>query len=165
MDVSATENIDLSDLRLITVTADSDLEGVVSHLLAGYSLTNSDAASAHVIFGTRYLDLDAKLSLRISDPIQSPGLDATAGGDVWDVVVGFRGGIRLSKSFYIPYVADIGAGQSDLTWQAMAGIGYKPAWDEITLVYRHIDWDFESGSTISDIDFSGPGLLFKFHFF
>jgi len=165
MDVSANKSGSLTDLGLTTVNADANLEGWVSNLLAGYSLTNTDAASAGIVFGARYLDLDGKLNVSISEPVQTPGLDFAGGVDVWDAVVGLRGGIRLSNSFYIPYYADIGTGQSDLTWQALLGIGYKPKWGEITLAYRHIDWDLESGSTISDIDFSGPGLLFKFNFF
>jgi hypothetical protein len=165
MDIAAKKSGSLTDLGLISVNADVNLEGWVSNLLAGYSLTNTDAASAEVIFGARYLDLDAKLNISITEPVQTPGLDFTGGVDVWDAVVGLRGGINLSKSFYIPYYADIGTGQSDLTWQALLGIGYKPRWGEITLAYRHVDWDFESGSTISDIDFSGPGLLFKYNFF
>lgn len=165
MDIASTKSGSLADPGLIEFTAEAKLEGWVSNLLAGYRLTNSSAASANVIFGARYLDLDTKLNVSISDPVQTPGRNSTGGVDVWDAVVGLRGGIRLSNSFYIPYIADIGTGQSDLTWQAMTGIGWLPRWGEITLVYRHIEWDFESGSTLNDIDFSGPGLLFKFNFF
>lgn len=165
LDVSADKSGSLTDVGLVTVNADVGVEGLVMNLLAGYNLASTDAASADVIFGARYLDVDAKLKVNVSAPVQTPGLEFSGSEDIWDAVVGLKGGIRLSKSFYVPYYVDIGAGQSDFTWQAIVGVGWKPRWGEITVGYRHIDWEFESGGAIADISFSGPGILFRYHFF
>jgi len=165
LDVSADKSGSLTDLGLATVTADVGVEGWVSNLLAGYNLANTETASADVVFGARYLDVDAKLNISVTSPVQTPGLDFSGGVDSWDGVVGLRGGIGLSKSFYIPYYVDVGTGQADFTWQAILGIGYQPKWGEITLAYRHIEWEFDSDSIINDISLSGPGISFRYNFF
>jgi len=53
---------------------------------------------------------------------------------VWDVVIGVRGHANLNRQWYLPYQLDIGAGQSDLTWQAAGGIGYRFDWGDVNLV-------------------------------
>ena len=55
-----------------------------------------------------------------------------------------------------PWYFDIGAGDSDLTWTGMAGIGYHFDWGEVVLTYRYMDYDMGSGSPIRDINFAGP---------
>ena len=68
----------------------------------------------------------------------------------------------------IPYFAweylDAGTGQSDLTWQAAGGVGYRFNCCDVVFVYRHMYWDFKSDSALKDISFSGPALggVFKF---
>ncbi len=62
-------------------------------------------------------------------------------------------------------LVDIGAGESEFTWQATAGVGYR-AGDtvDVALVYRHLEWDIDdSARVIDDIDFSGPtlGVIFR----
>jgi len=32
-----------------------------------------------------------------------------------------------SRKWFVPYYLDVGTGESDLTWQAMGGIGYSLA--------------------------------------
>jgi hypothetical protein len=81
----------------------------------------------------RYLDVDVKLNVSANVMSPSPGLDFSRDKKVWDGVVGLQGDIGLPKSFFIPYYVDIGTGQSDFTWQAILGVGYKPRWGEITL--------------------------------
>ena len=145
------------------VSAKAGLEGWVVNALGGYRFGTSEAGVADLTFGLRYLDLDVKLDTTSNLP--GPGQQSIRAGDsVVDAVVGIRGGVRLSESFYVPYIFDVGAGESDLTWQAMAGIGWQPAWGEITLFYRFLEWEFDGSGGLNDIGFSGPGLLFKYHF-
>ena len=132
-------------------------------LLGGYSVRNTERLSVDVIAGARYLDLsldfDALKSQRFGRPT---GTHASAG--VWDAVVGVRGQPNLGGNWYLPYHLDIGAGQSDLTWQAAGGVGYRLNWGDVNLVYRHMKWDFSSGTSIDDMSFSGPLLAAKFRF-
>jgi hypothetical protein len=165
LDVSKDKTGSLTDQELVTVTADVNVEGWVSNLLAGYRLVDTGAGYADIVFGARYLDVDAKLKVNANVEPPRPGLSFAADENFWDAVAGFRGGIGLPGDFYVPYYVDIGAGQSDLTWQAIVGVGWKPKWGEITLAYRHIEWDFDEGSALTDINFSGPGVSFRYNFF
>ena len=83
---------------------------------------------------------------------------------MWDGVIGVKGGVNITPKWYLPYYLDVGTGQSDLTWQALGGIGYRFKWVDLVLAYRHIQWDFNSDSAFKDMSFSGPALggVFKF---
>ena len=118
-----------------------------------------------LIAGARYLDLDTVvvLSLQSLGPGQSVTLSESV--SVWDGIVGVKGRLALGERWFLPYYFDIGAGDSDFTWQASAGVSFQAAqWADIALVYRHLDWEFESDSLINDFNVSGPalGALFRF---
>lgn len=49
-------------------------------------------------------------------------------------------------------------GDSDLTWQALGGIAYHFSWGDVTLIYRYLDYQFQSGVEIRDLSFSGPAI-------
>jgi hypothetical protein len=79
-------------------------------------------------------------------------------------VVGVRGQAKITEHLFVPYHFDVGAGQSRLTWQAMAGIGYEAGWGDTMLVYRHLEWVEGSDDLIQNLSFSGPALALRFHF-
>jgi opacity protein-like surface antigen len=54
--------------------------------------------------------------------------------------------------------SDIGTGDSDFTWQAMAGLGYQFNWGDVVLTYRYLDYDLGSASSVTDPKFSGVML-------
>jgi len=85
-------------------------------------------------------------------------------GSVWDGVVGIRGRANLQGNWYLPYYADIGTGQSDLTWQLLGGFGYKYNWGDMALAYRHLEWEFDTDVPLMDVNFSGPIVQAKWHF-
>ncbi len=60
----------------------------------------------------------------------------------------------------MPYYLDVGTGESDVTWQAVTGIGYKFGWGEAFLVYRYLDYDF--GKQIDSLTLSGPAIGVNF---
>ncbi len=57
----------------------------------------------------------------------------------------------------------MGTGDSDLTWQAAAGIAYGFKWGEVSALWRYIDYDMKSGSAMQNVRFSGPmvGATFR----
>jgi hypothetical protein len=65
-------------------------------------------------------------------------LRADESGSVWDGIVGARGHVNLTEKWYLPFYADIGTGQSKLTWQALGGIGYRFKWFDFTVAYRYL---------------------------
>ena len=113
--------------------------------------------------GLRYLTIESEVKLT-SDLERLPELNITKDADVWDGIIGLRGRTKLNENWFIPYYADIGAGDSDLTWQAMAGIGYQAGWGDMSLVYRHLEWDQDEDKLLQNVSFSGPALAVKFCF-
>jgi opacity protein-like surface antigen len=88
----------------------------------------------------------------------------SASGDVWDAIIGMRGIISLGDRWFVPWGANIGAGDSDLTWQAMTGVGFKASsWADIALTYRYLKWELDT-DLVDDLSFSGPmlGVIFRF---
>ena len=82
----------------------------------------------------------------------------------WNGIIGLKGQASLGERWFLAYYVDIGAGESELTWQATGGIGFRAGrvWD-VALVYRHLEWELKSTRVIDDINFSGPtlGVIFR----
>ncbi len=168
LDVGAekTSNVTIPIGRGIDVStgADLDLKGWVLQLAGGYNLLTKGGSNLDLVAGARYLDLQMDLALS-SQAIQPRYRTLSTSNSVWDGIVGVKGNIGLSKRWYLPYYLDIGAGESDFTWQAIGGVGFRAAkWVDVALVYRHLAWNFESDRVIDDISFSGPiiGAIFRF---
>ena len=70
----------------------------------------------------------------------------------------------LNEKWYIPYYADIGTGQSNLTWQLYAAIGYKFNWGNIRLGYRYLEYDQDDDKFVQDLKLYGPVLGIGFRF-
>ncbi len=172
LDIAADEQLDLippvgGSFINVTTDANLDLTGWVVHLVGGYNLYDDrEGTTTDVTFGVRYLDLS--MDLLFDFDLGSPELDVTLplseSGDVWDAIVGLRGNISLGPRWFVPWGANIGAGDSDLTWQAIAGVGYKAAsWADVVLTYRYLKWELD-GELIDELSFSGPmlGAVFRF---
>ena len=68
-----------------------------------------------------------------------------------------------SRKWFVPYYVDIGTGESNLTWQAMGGIGYSFGWGDVVAAWRYIDYDMKSGKKIESMTFNGPAIAAVFH--
>jgi hypothetical protein len=148
----------------VKVDADVKTKGWVLNLLGGYNLAQSEQGSLDLIAGARYLDLKLDFGLGLGLGPYARSRDISVSGSVWDAIVGIRGYANLNDKWYLPVYLDVGTGQSDLTWQASAGLAYRFGWGDVSLVYRHIDWELESTSQLDNINFSGPLLAAKFRF-
>lgn len=82
----------------------------------------------------------------------------------WDAVVGVRGDVVLADRWSLTYYADIGAGQSDLTWQVLAAVNYQINNFDIVLGYRYLDWEFDDFGSFDNLNISGPFLGAKVKF-
>ena len=90
---------------------------------------------------------------------------AEASATDWDAIIGVKGIVTLSEngSWIAPYRFDVGTGESKLTWQAIAGVGYMFDWGSTVLGWRYADYEMKSDATIQTAAFSGPmlGLAFQ----
>jgi hypothetical protein len=153
-----------ADLRL-------DVTGWLWTLAGSYAVIQQENFSMNVLGGARMLDLQEDLRWQFNGDISSlPLLDrsgsAGAKDTVWDAIVGVKGRMSFGadRHWYVPYYLDVGAGESDLTWQGMAGLGYSFDSIDVTGVWRYLDYDFGGSKPIKSIDFNGPALGVTFRF-
>jgi len=148
-------------------TRDVSMDGGAFNLIGGYNLLTEGRSRLDFVAGVRYLDLGADFGLNVTffgeNSVKNILIDM---GTATDVIVGVKGAYEFSPRWSIPYHADIGAGDSDLTWQLMSGISYRAAdWVDVALTYRHMEWDLKSNDgLINDVSFSGPSIGGTFHF-
>jgi len=110
--------------------------------------------------------MDADLDFNISavGPFGPWREKVSNSGHVWDGIVGLRGRTALSDKWYLTYHADIGAGDSDLTWQALVGLNYRFSKVDAAFRYRYLKWEFDDNDTFDDLDLSGPYAGARFSF-
>ena len=134
--------------------------------VVGYDAIQTKRVLMTPIAGFRYLTLDADLNIAIDGPLPPtpPPAKLSDSADLWDGIVGVRGAFLLNEKWYIPYYADIGAGDSALTWQLYAGIGYMFHWGDIKLGYRYLEYDMDEDELLQDLKFYGPLLGVGFRF-
>lgn len=85
--------------------------------------------------------------------------------DLTDAVLGTRGVYHLTDDWSFPFIADVGTGDSDLTWQAFAGTSYRFGHHTVTLGYRYMYWDISGTSRYLDsVDYDGPLLGYTYRF-
>ena len=171
MDVSADKTtevtipIDIDSIHIdVTGEADMDLTGRVFQLAGGYNLHTDARSRLDLIAGARYLDLDMDTSVTINGPLPIPPIKISESDHVWDGIVGVKGSYALGQRWAIPYYVDAGTGQSEFTWQAIAGVTYSATkWLDVAFAYRHLSWEVD-GDVIDNINFSGPalGAIFRF---
>jgi len=122
--------------------------------------------------GDRYIVIDCGVFKGTSGTgdigsIVLPGrrVDADVSLNNWDAIVGFKGRTALGdeRRWFIPYYADVGTGESKVTWQAMAGIGYAFRWGDVVAAWRYVDYEMKSGKKVENLTFNGPAVAAVFH--
>lgn len=145
----------------IPATADANVSGFVFTGSAGYDFHHKRDGQLVAYGGFRYLGMDASANLSVGGGSQRVSGQITN----FDAIVGVRGSQRLSDKWALSYIADVGAGGSDLTWQVGASVEYRiNNWD-LSFGYRHMEWDLgNSSNVLSDLSFSGPIIGAKIAF-
>lgn len=161
LDASA-DNAGTIGATAIPNNADVLVQSWVVNLQGARTVFDEKPATVDVLLGARYLDLESKLKLSVGSA--GAGTTVKDSASVWDGVIGVKGNVNITEKWYLPYYLDVGTGQSDLTWQAVGGVGYRFEPVDVVLAYRYMYWDFDSDSALKDIDLSGPalGVVFKF---
>lgn len=143
--------------------ADMDLKGLVWTLGGSYTAWRNQKSHLDVLAGARLLSLDTDLNLTGGGPLQSE-LKLSESENLWDGIIGAKGSFALNERWFLPYYVDVGTGDTDLTWQAVAGIGYAFDWGQVTLKYRYLEYDQGSDGLLQEISFGGAQLGVGFRF-
>jgi hypothetical protein len=146
------------------VLSDVRLKGWIVTPAVGYSLIGTEKVKLDVLAGARYLWLDSVIKFDTGPPQPVGQQELSGSGNVWDGIVGVKGKVILDKTWYVPFLLDVGTGDSQVTWQALAGVGYKFKKVDVSLGYRYIKWNFDDNKVFDDLDLSGPyvGVTFSF---
>lgn len=144
------------------------LRGWAWGLAGTYALVEKPTYEMQLLGGLRYLKIDTTVDWAFQGNVASLPQFARSGAatvkdEVWDAIIGAKGLWRFGDGrWFVPYYVDVGTGQSDLTWQAMGGIGYSFSWGEVIGAYRHLDYRFGQDSGMKALSFSGPAIAVGF---
>ena len=79
-------------------------------------------------------------------------------------MIGIRGVVNLGDGgrWFLPYYVDVGAGNSNTTWQAYAGVGYRFGWGDLLLVYRNLEYHADDDELLERLRMGGPAIAATF---
>jgi len=149
---------------------DFDMKSWIWTLTGYYRAIERSGLTLDVLAGTRYLNVEQTLNWDVfgnvdSIPIPDRTGSTTADVTFWDALIGVKGRFAFGarNAWFVPYYFDIGTGESDFTFQGIAGLGYAFHWCEVAAVWRFLYYDLPSSKAIDDIYFSGPavGITFR----
>jgi len=154
----------------VSATVGFDMKSLIWTAAGYYRVLDQPEKSVDFLAGLRFADVEQSLDWSFSGNIGQlpiPGREGSAevSAKYWDAIIGVRGRFAFGRdgSWFLPYYLDMGTGDSDFTWQAMAGIGYSFGWGDVATIWRYMDYDLPSGKPIGNMDFSGPaaGVVFR----
>ena len=88
--------------------------------------------------------------------------DVNKSGDLWDFLGGFTGQYNINEKWYLPFMVEAGAGDSEFVWAFFAGVGYHFEKVDVNLVYKHLYYDFSDSAPMQDETTYGPMLSVKY---
>ncbi len=127
--------------------------GTVVQLFSGYMLVEGDGMRLDAFIGGRGYGITGRLDLE-------PGVASEAklsGNSVWfDACTGLRLNALFARRWLVAVRGDLGAGGSNLTWQAYGAGGYQFSWGALLAGWRHLYVDKGEGSLRMSLALTGP---------
>ena len=133
---------------------------------ATYTVVNGKDAYVDALLGVRAIYATATLSANLNNtPLKETVSKTTS---TVDPIIGAKGRYRIADaSWYIPFYSDIGSGggTTNLTWQAMAGVGKTfGSLIDLSLTYRALYYDMKNGGVMQKTTMLGPQIAITFKF-
>jgi hypothetical protein len=170
---SATRHFSIDGIEIpagITADLNLDVKSTLWTLGGSYRFVATPETTFDVLAGARDIALKQDLGWQFSadvGPFMGPGRQGSSSVRVnkWDAIIGAKGEFAFGDRYqwYVPYYFDVGTGQTQLTWQALAGIGYRYSWGDIIAVWRYIDYHFKSNQAFDNFSLNGPAIGVAFH--
>ncbi len=143
---------------------ETQLDQFIGNFIVAYNVLDNGCSRFDVYGGARVNSLDADLNITTN----RIGTFSGSESKTWvDPIIGVRFQQELSDKFFFRAVGDIGGFgiESDLTWQALAGIGYRVNDSgSVVLGYRGIGTDYSDGNFGYDVISHGVLLGFEYKF-
>jgi hypothetical protein len=156
--------------NLTLTLTDVAMEAWIVTPIVAYNIVNTDRIDLNLLAGARYFWLETTVKTKTEHRIrnETTRFSATESGDVWDGIVGARGAISLNDKWSLPFHFDIGTGETEMSWQAVALVKYNVGKWGVGFGYRHLEWDFDDSNTggdvFEDLYISGPILGVEYMF-
>src|SRR5215471_2656363 len=170
---SGTRDLSVAGITIpVGISADLnlDVKATLWTLGGSYRFVGTPETTFDLLAGARDVVLKQNLSWNFSadfGPFMGPGRQGSSNVRVnnWDAIIGAKGRFAFGDRYewYVPYYFDVGTGQSQLTWQAIGGIGYAFSWGDLIAVWRYIDYHFKSGGAFDNFSLNGPAIGVAFH--
>ncbi len=151
LNVAGSQDFDTPIGRAVGV----DIKNLILEGAGGYEF----AETWWVIAGVRYFKLDSAVNFEIL-----PSIEPT---ESWgDLFAGVMWRPQLGNRWHFSGRFDVGAGGSNLVWNASAIIDYRLGkWAAILAGYRHMDIDYRNQNTGIEFDMSYSGPVAALRFF
>ncbi|QWE24322.1 hypothetical protein FD977_08670 [Polynucleobacter sp. AP-Elch-400A-B2] len=129
--------------------------------MASYTVANTKDVYLDALLGARAIYATATLN------VNGYGAASKTTSTV-DPIIGAKGRYRIADStWYVPFYGDIGSGggATNLTWQAMAGVGKTfGKLIDASLTYRALYYDMKEGGVLQKTTMLGPQVAVTFKF-
>lgn len=129
----------------------------------GYNLIDSKTGTLDGFVGIQAANLDVSAKTTSVGPAGGRYVTASDTIEQFDGIVGVKGKLNLEGNWSLPYYLDIGAGDSDFTWQTFGGIDYKLDQMNLYAGYRYLEWNLEE-NLVDDMNLSGPIIGINYNF-
>ena len=158
LDLSDSQSDHLGDGIVLEKT---ELQAAILTPAATYRVVDDGQFNLDLLGGVRYLYMDVNLKFNAIDDL---GEDAgTING-----IIGFKGNIQLDKNWRVPFYYDVGKGESELTYQAFAGVNYSFSSFDLSAGYRYLKFKFDDdddfGGALNHLIVKGPIIGARFYF-
>lgn len=122
----------------------TELKTAILTPVATYRIVDDGQFNLDLLGGVRYLYMDVNLKFNVLP-------DLGDDGSAINGVVGFKGNAQLSKNWYVPFYYDVGKGDSELTYQAFAGVSYRLSSFDLSAGYRYMKFKFDDDDEFGDV--------------
>lgn len=145
-------------------SADSELDTGLYEFAATY--TPGGGSSAFTAYaGARIVDLSLEITFSGPGPIGP--IRRASDKSFTDVMVGGRYVHPFNDRWLLDVQGDIGGGDTESSWNALALLGWKFGGDlnkAVLFGWRHMEFEVEESGRETDVTFDGPiaGVLFSF---
>lgn len=144
----------------------SQIEQFIGNFAVFYNVVETSTTRFDTYAGARVNWMETDVDIQGNGPGARSYSDSAS--KTWvDPIIGFRVHHDLADKFFVRALADIGGFNisSDLTWQAMASLGYRiNDKASVGLGYRAISTDYTSGGTTYDVTSHGLLLGLEYRF-
>jgi hypothetical protein len=172
-DASGTRDLTIGGTPVpVTASAsvDYDLDGWLWMIAGEYMVISQSSHTMDIFSGARMFEVEQGVGWDLQGDIGGiPEAGRTGSAQAkrtnWDAIVGVKGRwrSRAESPWFVPYYLDVGTGESDYTWQTMAGVGYSWQWIETLAGWRYLDYELGEGRPLSSLSLNGPLVSVNFH--